>query len=85
MVLTDAMVQDAKALFDALIKDRERLIFRLHEAESVIHEIGELSGFLDIVSGTNECLMHAIREAHDRLDKMASSYWYVLGKEEVPL
>ena len=40
---------------------------------------------LDIVAGTNESLMHAIREAHDRLDKMASSYWYVLGKEEVPL
>lgn len=85
MVLTDAMVQDARALFDALIKDRERLIFRLHEAESVIHEIGELSGFLDIVAGTNEQLMHAIREAHDRLDKMASLYWYILGKEEVPL
>ena len=85
MVMTNEMVEEAKSLFDALIKERERLIFRLHEAESVIHEIGELSGFLDIEAGTNECLMHAIREAHDRLGKMASSYWYVLGKEEATL
>lgn len=84
MVMTNEMVKEAKSLFDGLIEERERLIFRLHEAESVIHEIGELSKFLDIEAGTNECLMHAIREARDRLGKIASSYWYVLGKEEVP-
>lgn len=85
MVLTDAMVQDARRLLDAIIKDRENLIFRLHEAEEVIHEIGCLAKDLDIVGGTNEQLMNAIRDAHDRLDKMADSYWSVMRNDEVPL
>lgn len=75
MVITDELVESAKNVIGGIFEDRDKLLYRLREAESVIHEVGKICGVLDIVGGSNEQLMDVIRDAREQLISAVDDYW----------